>query len=666
MSGTKKLERAYSLFTVKSINEEERTIEGIATTPAPDRMGDIVEPKGAKFTLPLPFLWQHDHDSPIGHVIEAKVTDAGIWIKAKVLKFGEPGKLKDRLDLAWQSIKTELVRGLSIGFMPLESSRIKDTYCYHYQLWDWMELSAVTIAANAEASILNVKSASHALLAASGQMQAPVVRIAKTLPGASGSSATPTQPQGSTMKTIREQIAAFETKRAATVASMTAIMEKAGEDNSTLDAEQTKAYDEASAEVKAIDSHLVRLKDMEKVAIATAAAVPAHAGEDPAAAAQARAVSGDRIIRVEAKLEKGIPFTRYVRALAMSKGNLAVALSIAQHQVGWKDTTPIVEEVLKAAVAGGDTTSDGWASQLVYQQNLVNEFIEVLRPQTILGKVPGLTPVPFNVRMSGADQGTSAYWVGQGVPVPVSKMHTLAVSLGIAKAAGLVVLTEELVRSSAPSAELMVRNDLIKAIAQFLDQQFVDPGYAEVANVSPASITSGVEPTLATGTTAATLRTDVQTLFNLWIAANLDPSGGVWIMTPTRALAISLMLTSLGTPLYPGISMKGGEFFGLPVVVSQSAKVAGSPVSGEGEMIILANTPEILIADDGQVTIDASREASIQMLDNPTNNAAAGTATTMVSMFQTNSVALKAVRFINWKKRRSNAVVYIKDAAYVA
>jgi hypothetical protein len=50
---------AYSLLNIKSIDEEQWIIEGIATTPAPDRVDDIVEPKGAQFTLPVPFLWQH-------------------------------------------------------------------------------------------------------------------------------------------------------------------------------------------------------------------------------------------------------------------------------------------------------------------------------------------------------------------------------------------------------------------------------------------------------------------------------------------------------------------------------------------------------------------------------------------------------------------------------
>jgi hypothetical protein len=69
-----------------------------------------------------------------------------------------------------------------------------------------------------------------------------------------------------------------------------------------------------------------------------------------------------------------------VKALAMAKGNLPGALAIAQNNKEWMDTSPEVAKVLMAAVAGGDTTTAGWASELVYNQNLANEFIEFLRP----------------------------------------------------------------------------------------------------------------------------------------------------------------------------------------------------------------------------------------------------------------------------------------------
>jgi hypothetical protein len=125
------------------------------------------------------------------------------------------------------------------------------------------------------------------------------------------------------------------------------------------------------------------------------------------------------------------------------------------------------------------------------------------------------------------------------------------------------------------------------------------------------------------------------------------------------------MLNALGQPEFPGITIQGGTFQGLPVIPSMSANIAGSPDSGK--MIILANAGDILMADDGGLTVEASREASIEMTDSPTGDAAAGTAgtTSLVSMFQENSIAIKLVRYINWKKRRSTAVQYIKEAQYV-
>ncbi len=179
------MNRAYSLFTIKSIDEEQRIIEGIATTPSTDRMGDIVEPEGAQFTLPIPLLWQHNSREPVGEVVAAKATPEGITFQAQFAKIPEAGTLKDRIDDAWQSIKYKLVKGMSIGFNPIESSQIKDTWAEHFLKWEWLELSCVTIPANVDASITTIKSADQALLAASGDRQRPVVRLSSS-PGVSG------------------------------------------------------------------------------------------------------------------------------------------------------------------------------------------------------------------------------------------------------------------------------------------------------------------------------------------------------------------------------------------------------------------------------------------------------------------------------------------------
>lgn len=151
------MNRAYSVLEMKGIDEERRILTGIASTPTPDRMDDIVEPKGAIFKLPLPFLWQHRHDAPIGHVTKATVKSTGIDVEIQIVKIEEPGTLKDRVDEAWQSIKSGLVRGLSIGFSSIESANIDGSWGRRFLKWDWLELSAVTVAANAEATIQTIK-----------------------------------------------------------------------------------------------------------------------------------------------------------------------------------------------------------------------------------------------------------------------------------------------------------------------------------------------------------------------------------------------------------------------------------------------------------------------------------------------------------------------------
>jgi hypothetical protein len=132
------MNRAYSLLTVKRVSEDERLIEGLATTPEPDRMGDVVEPKGAQFKLPLPLLMHHDSRQPVGHVTSAAVTNDGIAVTARIIKFDEPGRLKDRLDEAWHTVKSGLINGLSIGFRAIERSYIEDTSSIRFTAWEWL------------------------------------------------------------------------------------------------------------------------------------------------------------------------------------------------------------------------------------------------------------------------------------------------------------------------------------------------------------------------------------------------------------------------------------------------------------------------------------------------------------------------------------------------
>ena len=469
---------------------------------------------------------------------------------------------------------------------------------------------------------------------------------------------------GDTSVSTAEQIAAFEAKRAASVARREAIQAKAMKEGRTKDATEREEFDGLSTEIDAIDAELKDLRLMESQMIQRAAQVP-PAPTKPAAVPSGATVPAG-YVTVQPNIEKGIAFTRYMKALVQANFNPDLAVMFAEKNARWREQTPQVEQALrqKANVTANSSGSSGGGSELVYAQNLTGEFIELVRPQTILGRLSGFRRVPFNIRVGSQASGSTAYWVGEGKPIPVSRFGTGSVSLGMAKAAGLVVLTKELMMASDPSAEALVRDDLVKTNVKFIDEQFIQPDYAASANVSPASITNGVTPTAASGTALTNVRQDVNTLIKSFITNGVPVQGLAWVMHPNLALALSLMQNAVGQNEYPGMTLTGGTFAGLPAVASESCTQAGSPVAGEGQMLVLVNVSEILLADDGGMGVEASADASIQMLDNPTNDVTTPTATSMVSMFQTESVAIKLVRAINWAKRRSNVVQYIKDAAY--
>jgi HK97 family phage major capsid protein/HK97 family phage prohead protease len=660
----KSIERAYSLLEVKAFDDDERVITGIATTPTPDRMGDIVESDGAEFKLPIPLLSQHDSTKPIGHVTKAKITKAGIEITAKLVKPepGAPQSWADRLNEAWADIKSGLVRGLSIGFKPVESTIIEGTWSYRFVKWLWLELSAVTIPANLEAEIETVKSLS--------QSRASLGNRAAKSPGASGTrvvSLKSIQESNMAKKSFAEQIRDFQNARAAKMAQLEELMGKSVDSGETLDDAAAETYENLQAEIETIDKHLKRLARMEQLAaggaevVRSPRAVARANGQDEETEQEENNERRTPIIRAgKENVPKGVGFARLVKCIVgAKKGGMETAQQMA------KRLYPSDERLhteLKAAVAAGTTTDAGYAGNLVYPENLAGEFIDFLRPQTILGKfgnggVPALRQVPFNIRIPGMSAGANGYWVGQGAPKPLTRFTTNVTNLGFAKIAAIAVLTDELIRFSSPNADLLARDELAKAIRERSDIDFIDPAKAAAVGVSPASITNGVTPITASGTTEDALRADLAALWDQFLGANLSPADAVYIMSNRTALRLSLMVNPLGQPSFPGMTMNGGTLLGVPVIASEYV-----PADTAGGLIILVKASEILLADDGQVTVDASNEASLQMDDAPTNPPAA--ATVLVSMFQMNMTALRAERFINWAKARAQSVAYLQGANY--
>ncbi len=146
-------------LVVKSLDQEQRLVEGWASTPAVDRIGDSMDPEGARYHLPLPLLLDHDHKNQVGHVIDAKTSPDGIRFTARFPKITEPGAVKDAVDKAWHLVKHGLRSAVSIGFRPRVGGMEPIKSGYRFSEYDWVELSLVSVPANAAAVITGVRNA---------------------------------------------------------------------------------------------------------------------------------------------------------------------------------------------------------------------------------------------------------------------------------------------------------------------------------------------------------------------------------------------------------------------------------------------------------------------------------------------------------------------------
>ena len=151
----------HKAFTFKMDDlDEEGYFTGYASTYDMDSMGDTILPGAFKRTLnswkmknrPIPVLWQHKADEPIGATIEAFEDERGLRVRGRLLL----GMQKARE--AFEAAKAGVLGGLSIGFsIPRDGAvrmedgtrEIKELKLYEY--------SFVTFPANESAVLTGVK-----------------------------------------------------------------------------------------------------------------------------------------------------------------------------------------------------------------------------------------------------------------------------------------------------------------------------------------------------------------------------------------------------------------------------------------------------------------------------------------------------------------------------
>ncbi|KQW36516.1 hypothetical protein ASC76_17780 [Rhizobacter sp. Root404] len=331
--------------------------------------------------------------------------------------------------------------------------------------------------------------------------------------------------------------------------------------------------------------------------------------------------------------------------LASMPGDDPIAFA-AKH---WGAKSTVVQE-MKAAISGGETTDGSGA--LVMNES-VAEFFDTVRSLSILGRMQGLRRLPARVPVLLQASGSTAYWIGESKAIPVSRTAFSRDTLDVYKVAALTVFSREMAASASERAIAVIKNDLIEAGVRLLDLSLIDPSVAGTADVSPASITHGVTPIASSGD----LADDVEAVIAAFTGSLLTAS---WVMSPR--LAAQAGIRAGGKGIAADLGARGGMLAGLPVLTSESV-----PLTSDGGMLALIDASGIAVVEEG-MKISRSTEAMVEMSDTPTGATDTPTAATAsrVSLFQSDSAALKMTARVNWLRARAGSVVVIEGANYAA
>lgn len=256
----------------------------------------------------------------------------------------------------------------------------------------------------------------------------------------------------------------------------------------------------------------------------------------------------------------------------------------------------------KAAV-GANTLSDfGDASG----QSMVEAFIGTIRHRNLLDALAVFArPIPVGVRRVLVASGAIASATEEAAAKAVTKLNLNLSDSDWRKVAAIVVISDELAKSEDPAARRLFESELETAVINASNTAVLDT--MTITNI----------PT--TG--------DVQTDLEAALAACDDSVGYVAGMRPEDVRVLALRFPDSGLHVH-----RGGEL------------VPGVRIVGVPDLPITVIPASRFSLRDFGLRLKRSQHATLEMDTEPTGDSDTPTETQLVSMFQTNSLALLAER----------------------
>jgi HK97 family phage major capsid protein len=346
--------------------------------------------------------------------------------------------------------------------------------------------------------------------------------------------------------------------------------------------------------------------------------------------------------------EKGLAIGRYARAVAAARveGTSPVEILKNWGDIDLADAMMTAREARKKALAASDVSAGG----AIVPVQFSTDVIEFLRPQSVLRRLGATTlPMPTGtVRIPKITTGATAYYTGENANITASQPVTGNVVLTFKKLTALVPLSNDLIRYGSPAADAMVRDDVVRGIAQRENQAFIrDPGtdstpkgmryWAAAANVTASG-----------GTTLALMTTDLGTLILALMNNNIPEGRWAWVMSPRNYYSLTTIQNTTGNFVFRPEMVENGTLWGFPF--AKTTSVPGSGATGE---LYLVNLADAVIGESQNLIVDASQETAY------VDSSAA-----VVSAYQQDQTVIRAITEHDFAMRRQESVAVITTMSW--
>jgi HK97 family phage major capsid protein len=296
---------------------------------------------------------------------------------------------------------------------------------------------------------------------------------------------------------------------------------------------------------------------------------------------------------------KGFDLVHMVKALAAARGNLRDAADFAERVL---QNTGVAK-----ALAAGTGSSGGFIVPEAY----VADIIEFLRPASIVTALdPMILPMPGgNLTVPKLAGGSSAAYIGENTNLPNTLPQFGQIRLTARKLGAMVPISNDLIRFSTPSADTVVRDDLVRAIAQRQDLAFIrDAGTGNAPKglrywAPPSTNVLSANPTVNLQNVTDDLGSLVLAMKNQNVRF-IKPG---WMFSHRTEEFLFNLRDSLGNFAFRP-EMLTGKLRTFPY--KATTQIPNNLVDGTQSEVYLADFADVVIGDVGTIRIDASTEAA--------------------------------------------------------